>query len=323
MNPRTLLLFLIALLVGSDEFLLGPILTPIGRDLGVSPERVTLFIGAYALPLALLAPLLGHLSDQYGRRALLFPSVLLFCLGSLLTAAGLSYTLALVGRVVTGIGAAGMLPLAFAMAADGGGHRVAKGVAAVQAGLTSGIIFAPLYGAWATDALGWRAAFATLGILAGLIAVGCGVSGLGSRATVAKTPDLPPEPWPPGATGALLAMGLGLGGAIGVYALVGERLRRLGDLETGWIGLIYAGFGLLTLLGNVAMPVAMGRVGDGRRLMRWCLGGVLVAIVVVFALSPSVLIVCLPLAIWAFLGGLGAPGLQTHLAGLSEAKRGV
>jgi predicted MFS family arabinose efflux permease len=220
-----------------------------------------------------------------------------------------------------------MLPLAFAMAADGiadrSGQRVAKGVAAVQAGLTSGIIFAPLYGAWVTEAMGWRAAFGTLGVLAGVIAIGGGLSGLGSRETVAKTPDLKPEPWPPGAIGALLAMGLGLGGAIGVYALVGERLRQLGDLETGWVGLIYAGFGLLTLLGNVAMPIAMGRMGDGRRLMRWCLAGVLAAIVVVFAYSPPVLIVCLPLALWAFLGGLGAPGLQTHLAGLSEGKRGM
>lgn len=54
MTAQTILLFLIAFLVGSDEFLLGPILTPIGADLGVSTERITLFIGAYALPLALL-----------------------------------------------------------------------------------------------------------------------------------------------------------------------------------------------------------------------------------------------------------------------------
>lgn len=50
MTFQTILLFLIAVLVGSDEFLLGPILTPIGADLGVAPERVIFIVAAYALP---------------------------------------------------------------------------------------------------------------------------------------------------------------------------------------------------------------------------------------------------------------------------------
>ena len=49
-----ILLFLIAFLVGADELMLGPILAPIGKDLGVQPERVTLFITAYSLALALM-----------------------------------------------------------------------------------------------------------------------------------------------------------------------------------------------------------------------------------------------------------------------------
>ncbi|MDO6707219.1 hypothetical protein [Photobacterium sp. 1_MG-2023] len=47
-----ILLFFIAFLVGADELMLGPILVPIGQDLGVAPERVTLFITAYSLALA-------------------------------------------------------------------------------------------------------------------------------------------------------------------------------------------------------------------------------------------------------------------------------
>ncbi|WP_000479220.1 hypothetical protein [Vibrio mimicus] len=43
------MLFLIAFLVGADELMLGPILAPIGHDLGVPPERVTLFITAYSV----------------------------------------------------------------------------------------------------------------------------------------------------------------------------------------------------------------------------------------------------------------------------------
>lgn len=42
-------LFFIAFLVGADELLLGPILTPVGKDLSVRPESVTFYVTAYSL----------------------------------------------------------------------------------------------------------------------------------------------------------------------------------------------------------------------------------------------------------------------------------
>jgi len=321
MPPKPALLFLIAFLVGSDEFLLGPILTPIGADLGVAPARVTLFIGAYALPLALLAPVFGALSDRHGRRAVLLPAVALFCLGSLGTALSPGYALALATRVVTGIGAAGMLPVAFACAADSGPDRAPTHIAAVQAGLTGGIILAPVYGAWVTGLFGWRAAFAGLALAAALSLPGL----IRFRGGAAAVPGAAPAGpvLVPGALGAILAMGFGLGGAVGIYALAGERLRDLTGLGTGGVGLVYAGFGLLTLLGNLAMPRVIGMARDGRHLMRLCLCGALVAIVALFALPLGLGTACLAMAAWALLGGTGAPALQSHLAGLSEHRRGT
>lgn len=320
MTPTTLLLFLIAFLVGSDEFLLGPILTPVGADLGVAPERITLFIGAYALPVALLAPVFGALSDRHGRRAVLLPVVVLFCLGSLGTAGAPGYGLALLTRVVTGIGAAGLLPVAFACAADSGPARAPANIAAVQAGLTGGIILAPLYGAWVTGLFGWQWAFAGLALAAALTLPGL----VALRGGAVPTGTAPSGPvFVPGAASAILAMGFGLGGAVGVYALAGERLRDLTGFETGGVGLVYAGFGLLTLAGNLLMPRVIGQVRDGRQLMQLCLAGVLVAIVALFALPLGPMAACLALIFWAGLGGLGAPALQNHLATLSDSRRGT
>ena len=323
MTPTTLLLFLIAFLVGSDEFLLGPILTPVGTDLGVAPERITLFIGAYALPVALLAPVFGALSDRHGRRAVLLPAVALFCLGSLGTAVAPGYALALLTRVVTGIGSAGLLPVAFACAADSGPARAPTNIAAVQAGLTGGIILAPLYGAWVTGLFGWQWAFAGLALAAALALPGL-TRLRGSAAPVGAAPSGPVLV--PGAPGAILAMGCGLGGAVGIYALAGERLRDLTGLETGGLGLVYAGFGLLTLAGNLLMPRVIDRARDGRQVMQLCLCGVLAAIVALFALPLGPLgplAACLALVFWAVLGGLGAPALQTHIATLSDSRRGT
>lgn len=69
----------------------------------------------------------------------------------------------------------------------------------------------------------------------------------------------------PGAAGsvAAMALGLGLGGAVGIFALVGERLRDAFALDTGTIGLVYAAFGLATVCGNFLMPVAERRPGEG------------------------------------------------------------
>lgn len=321
MTPHTILLFLIAFLVGSDEFLLGPILTPIGADLGVAPERITLFIGAYALPLALLSPFLGGLSDRFGRRAVLLPSVTLFCVGSLATALSPSYGVALATRVLTGLGAAGMLPIAFASAADSDAERAPANIAAVQAGLTSGIILAPLYGSAFTTLFGWHWAFAGLAAAGALSLLGIG------RLPVAKRgQDQPASAGPvlvPGAFAAIAAMGLGLGGAIGIYALAGERFRDLTEFATGGVGAVYAGFGIMTLAGNLLMPRFISRVRDGRQLMLFCLLGVMVAIIALFSLPLNAALACLAMAIWAMLGGIGAPALQTYLANLSEARRGV
>lgn len=322
MRAQTILLFLIAFLVGSDEFLLGPILTPIGADLGVAPERISLFVGAYAVPLALLAPFFGALSDRHGRRTVLLPASLVFALGSLATALAPTYSLALVSRIVTGAGAAGMLPVAFSLAADSGEEHAGRDIAAVQAGLTMGIIASPAFGAWVTEVFGWQTAFATLGTLALLTLTG--ILKLGQH-TPAGTghPEATETFWPPGATSAILSMGLGLGGAVGIYVLVGERLRDLHQSGTESLGLIYAGFGLITLAGNLIMPRLMTRFGDGRRLMRLCLIGVLAAIMALFAFPLGMAAACVMLGLWALLGGIGAPALQAHLASLSDARRGT
>ncbi|TKW68548.1 MAG: MFS transporter [Paracoccus denitrificans] len=319
MTLKTIILFLIAFLVGSDEFLLGPILTPIGADLGVPPERVTLFIGAYALPLAICAPFLGGLSDRIGRRVVILPAVALFSLGSLGTALAGGFWTALLTRAVTGLGAAGMLPVAFALAADSG--HAARNIAAVQAGLTSGIILAPVYGAAMTGAFGWHTAFVGLAFAGALTAI-----------AASRIGDDPVPQAPQSATGrvlvkgalpAILAMGLGLGGAIGIYALAGERLRELTALNTREIGFVYAGFGLLTLAGNLSMPRLIGRFRDGRQLMFLCMAGVLLAVAALFSIPLGLAGAMLLMAVWAWLGGLGAPGLQSYLAGLSERHRGV
>lgn len=325
---RLILLFLIAFLVGADEFLLGPILTPIGADLSVPPERIALFITAYSLPLAIMAPLLGGVSDRYGRLTVLVPSTLVFGLASISTSFVSSFEVGIATRILTGAASGGMLGIAMAMAGDLGEKAAPKAIAFVTSGLTLGIILSPGIGALSAQMWSWRFAFAVLGGLA-LIVAFISLPSLRATATPRNrtNTDASHAAGPlfvPGALGSLIAMALGLGGAVGCFALVGERLRSLFAWDTGTIGMVYAAFGILTLVGNFTMPWALARVGSGRALMRIALVFVLAAIVVTYVFDTlGPLPILAAFAVWAVAGGTGAPGLQTHIAQLSPARRGA
>lgn len=318
------LLFLIAFLVGADEFLLGPILTPIGNDLGIAPERVTLYITAYALPLALLAPLFGFLSDRHGRLAVLLPATATFAAASVLTGLVASFEWGIATRMLTGVASAGMLPIAFALAADDS-EEAAKSISFVMGGLTTGLMAGPGLGAFLTDLWSWRAAFVALGAAAFAVALlGWAVLPGGKPATPSERPASRGRILVPGAVGSLCGMFFGLGGAVGIYSLVGERLRDGLHLDTQQIGLFYVGFGILSVAGNALAPATMRHLGGGRAAMRLSMGIVMLCIATVFALpDPVLLVVALALAFWALFGGIGAPGLEAHIAGLSVARRGV
>ena len=324
--PRLIFLFLIAFLVGADEFLLGPILTPIGADLSVPPELIALFITAYSLPLAIMAPVLGGVSDRYGRLAVLVPSALVFGIASIATSFVPTFETGIATRILTGAASGGMLGIAMAMAGDLGDKAAPKAIAFVTSGLTLGIILSPGIGALSTEFWSWRFAFAALGGLA-LIVVLIGMPSLRSSSAHRSNADVGNAAgalFVPGAWGSLIAMAAGLGGAVGCFALVGERLRSLYEWDTATVGMVYAGFGILTLVGNFTMPMALARIGSGRALMRIALVFVLAAIAVTYvfdSLAPA--LVLLALTIWAVLGGIGAPGLQTHIAQLSPTRRGA
>ncbi|WP_447837670.1 MFS transporter [Aeromonas salmonicida] len=327
-----ILLFLIAFLVGADELMLGPILAPIGKDLGVQPERITLFITAYSVALAMVAPLLGSLSDRLGRIKVMLPAALLFGAASVATGLVENFEWGLASRVLTGLASAGMLPIAFAMAADSAGTDAMKRIAWVQAGLTLGMIASPAVGALLTQWLSWRAPFILLGVCAWCVAAALAL--LPADQEPAETSTEHQDGMAtrilaiPGAVGALLAMCLGLGGGIGLFNLVGQHLRDTQDWSIGSVGGLYALLGIISVIGNLLMPRLSGRVESGRTLMRMALV-VCLLVSVWFYLYPAgqpmllPLLLIVPLLLWALAGGIGSPALQGYIAQLSAAHRGM
>ncbi|HBW7980633.1 TPA: MFS transporter [Klebsiella pneumoniae] len=325
MWTQNITLFFIAFLIGADELLLGPILTPVGNDLSVRPESVAFFVTAYSLANAACAFFFGVLSDRYGRMRILIPASILFAAASLETGLAATFEMAMFFRVLTGAASAGMLPVAFAIASDAGGTNAVRRIAFVSAGLTLGMIMSPGLGALLTALFSWRVAFIALGLAAVPFAALTFVIKPQSHSVVVITKPKPKAPLlVPGALGALIAMGFGLGGGIGIFTLIGERLRDVAGYGTGIIGLTYVLLGVLSMAGNFMIPVMISCLGDGRRVMRIALVICLVMNVMVFSVAsalPWSLLIALPL--WALAGGVGSPALQYHIARLAPARRGA
>ncbi|EFB3355275.1 TPA: MFS transporter [Klebsiella pneumoniae] len=325
MWTQNITLFFIAFLIGADELLLGPILTPVGNDLSVRPESVAFFVTAYSLANAACAFFFGVLSDRYGRMRILIPASILFAAASLETGLAATFEMAMFFRVLTGAASAGMLPVAFAIASDAGGTNAVRRIAFVSAGLTLGMIMSPGLGALLTALFSWRVAFIALGLAAVPFAALTFVIKPQSHSVVVITKPKPKAPLlVPGALGALIAMGFGLGGGIGIFTLIGERLRDVAGYGTGIIGLTYVLLGVLSMAGNFMMPVMISCLGDGLRVMRIALVICLVMNVMVFSVAsalPWSLLIALPL--WALAGGVGSPALQYHIARLAPARRGA
>ncbi|MDR4830001.1 MFS transporter [Klebsiella pneumoniae] len=244
-------------------------LTPVGNDLSVRPESVAFFVTAYSLANAACAFFFGVLSDRYGRMRILIPASILFAAASLETGLAATFEMAMFFRVLTGAASAGMLPVAFAIASDAGGTNAVRRIAFVSAGLTLGMIMSPGLGALLTALFSWRVAFIALGLATVPFAALTFVIKPQSHSVVVITKPKPKAPLlVPGALGALIAMGFGLGGGIGIFTLIGERLRDVAGYGTGIIGLTYVLLGVLSMAGNFMMPVMISCLGDGRRVMR-------------------------------------------------------
>jgi predicted MFS family arabinose efflux permease len=171
---------LIALLCGattvitSNMGMLGPLLLQLADEFEVSLAQAGLLASATALPWALAAPLLGPLSDRFGRRRMLGASLLGLGLATLAAALAPSFGALFSIRVVAGLlASAGPTSVLAAV-----GDQIQPGRRASALGwVNAGFGLAALVGVPAVGAVGglynWRTAFVVMGLvtllLAGLI----------------------------------------------------------------------------------------------------------------------------------------------------------
>ena len=119
MKPRSPLLpiFLIVLVDIFGFAMVMPLLGFYAQEFGASPLTATLIVSSYAVCSLISSPILGRLSDRYGRRPLLLISQTGTCIGFLVLGYADALWMVFLGRVLDGV-TAGNLTLAQAYVSD-------------------------------------------------------------------------------------------------------------------------------------------------------------------------------------------------------------
>ncbi|MES2265038.1 MAG: MDR family MFS transporter [Pseudomonadota bacterium] len=143
-------------LAALDQSIVATALPRIVADLG-GMSHLSWVVTAYVLASTAVMPLYGKLSDQYGRRPLLFIAIVTFLLGSALCGLAQDMTQLILFRAIQGLGAGGFLPLAQIVIGDlippaERGKRQGS-IAAVYAATS---VAGPLLGGLLTDWLSWH-----------------------------------------------------------------------------------------------------------------------------------------------------------------------
>jgi EmrB/QacA subfamily drug resistance transporter len=133
-------------------------------------EYYSWVFSAYMLTSTTTVPLYGKLSDLYGRKPIYAAAMVLFLIGSLLCGLSQSMVQLIAARAVQGVGAGGLLPLAFIIIGD----MFTLEQRARMQGLFSGVwgvssVVGPLLGGFLVDQVSWHWIF-FINIVPGLLA---------------------------------------------------------------------------------------------------------------------------------------------------------
>ena len=152
--------------IGSDLFVISPLLPLISADYAVPPASAGLSVTVFAVTYMLSAPALGHLADRVGRGRILTWCLCIFAAANLLTAISGNFALLLAARIVAGAAAAGVSPSVYALAGSSAPpERRATRLAIVVSGLLMSLSFGTPIGLLTAASLGWSIVFVALAAL--------------------------------------------------------------------------------------------------------------------------------------------------------------
>jgi MFS transporter, DHA1 family, multidrug resistance protein len=137
-----------------------PVIPAVKAELSLSDAQAQFAFSIALFTMAFATLVYGSMSDRFGRRPVLLSGLVLFLIGSAISALAQTLEMLALGRLVQAIGAACGMTLVRVIARDAfRAEHLVRAIAYLTMFYTLGPMIAPLVGGALIDTLGWRAVF--------------------------------------------------------------------------------------------------------------------------------------------------------------------
>lgn len=144
----------IPLIMTLGNSMLIPVLPKLEDKVGITSFQSSMIITSYSVAAIFLIPVAGYLSDRFGRKIVILPSLILALIGGLI--AGFAswkmddpYAMIIAGRIVQGIGAAGAMPIVLPLVGDlyqEDDEKISSTLGIIETSNTFGKVLSPILG---------------------------------------------------------------------------------------------------------------------------------------------------------------------------------
>jgi predicted MFS family arabinose efflux permease len=247
-----------AFVSGANLRVADPLIPTLANHFTTSVSAAATVVSAFTLAYALFQIVHGPLGDRVGKLRVVAAGMFVAALASVACAFAPNLALLAVGRFLTGMGAAAVIPLALAFIGDNVPYeRRQLMLGRFMASVLTGQMLGPLFAGALSEYLSWRAIFALLALVFAAVGVLLIPGARASRGTAATRNHpvrqylaLARDPWV-----RVVVLTVATEGFLfyGAFAYLGAYLHHDFGLSYFAIGLVIAGFSI----GGVAFSVSV------------------------------------------------------------------
>ncbi|WP_137860702.1 MULTISPECIES: MFS transporter [Variovorax] len=155
-----------------QAFMVAPIIPRLSQVFGVSPQAIGLIVPAYLIPYGIATLVYGLLADRLGLWRIMVASLLAFAVLTALTSTARSVEALALWRLLTGLGASGVVPLALVLVGRLYPYEQrGRPLGWVFGAMAGGMAFGSTFGALLEPYVGWRALFLGVGAIGALMLI--------------------------------------------------------------------------------------------------------------------------------------------------------